>query len=42
MDHGLIHNYLSYAFAGIHGVKAIGNDWKCGTDPGCDDVALVV
>jgi gamma-glutamyltranspeptidase/glutathione hydrolase len=42
MDYGLICNYLSYAFAGVHGVKAIGDGWKCGTDPGRDDVALVV
>ena len=42
MDYGLICNYLSYAFARVHGVKAIGDDWKCDTDPGRDDVALVV
>jgi hypothetical protein len=41
MDYGLICNYLSYAFAGVHGGKTIGDDWKCGTDPGRDDVALV-
>ena len=42
MDYGLICNYLSYAFAGVHGVKAISDDWKRGTDPGRNDVALDV
>jgi gamma-glutamyltranspeptidase/glutathione hydrolase len=42
MYYGLICNYLNYAFARVHGVKAIGDDWKCDTDPGRDDVALVV
>jgi len=42
MGYGLIRNYLSYAFAGVHGVKATGDGWQGGADPGRDGVALVV
>ena len=42
MGYGLIRNYLSYAFAGVHGVRAIDAGWQGGADPGRDGVALIV
>ena len=34
MGYGLIRNYLSYAFAGVHGVKTANGGWQGGADPG--------
>ena len=42
MGYGLIRNYLSYAFAGVHGVKTANGGWQGGADPGRDGVALIV
>lgn len=42
MGYGLIRSYLSYAFAGVHGVKKLDNGWQGGADPGRDGVALIV
>lgn len=42
MGYGLIRNYLSYAFAGVHGIKVAGDTWQGGADPGRDGVALIV
>ncbi|MBO89070.1 MAG: gamma-glutamyltransferase [Rickettsiales bacterium] len=42
MGYGLIRNHLSYAFAGVHGVKTVNDGWQGGADPGRDGVALVV
>ena len=35
-------SYLSYAFAGVHGVEVAGGHWRGGADPGRDGMALVV
>ncbi len=35
-------SYLSYAFAGVHGVEVAGGRWRGGADPGRDGMALVV
>ena len=42
MGYGLIRNYLSYAFAGVHGIKVTSDGSQGGADPGRDGVALVV
>ncbi len=42
MGYGLIRNYLSYAFAGVHGVRSTDDGWQGGADPGRDGVALIV
>ena len=42
MGYGLIRNHLSYAFAGVHGIKATDEGWQGGADPGRDGVALIV
>ena len=42
MGYGLIRNYLSYAFARVHGVKTANGGWQGGADPGRDGVALIV
>ena len=42
MGYGLIRNHLSYAFAGVHGIKVTGDGWQGGADPGRDGVALIV
>ena len=35
-------SYLSYAFAGVHGVEVAGQSWRGGADPGRDGMALTV
>ncbi len=35
-------SYLSYAFAGVHGVEVDGQGWRGGADPGRDGMALTV
>ncbi|MGI9450199.1 MAG: hypothetical protein ACR2QH_06135 [Geminicoccaceae bacterium] len=35
-------SYLSYAFAGVHGVEVVGQSWRGGADPGRDGMALAV
>jgi len=35
-------SHLSYAFAGVHGIKQTDQGWQGGADPGRDGVALVV
>ncbi|MEL0018478.1 MAG: gamma-glutamyltransferase [Rickettsiales bacterium] len=42
MGYGLIRSYLSYAFAGVHGVRRTAAGWQGGADPGRDGVALIV
>lgn len=42
MGYGLIRSYLSYAFAGVHGVETTESGWRGGADPGRDGVALIV
>ena len=42
MGYGLIRNYLSYAFAGVHGVRSTHDGWQGGADPSRDGVALIV
>ncbi len=42
MGYTVARSHLSYAFAGVHGIKVANNRWFGGADPGRDGMALSI